>query len=344
MSHDGEASGLRGQESDWLPSRLPRLVLPSWLASVTVHALLLLVFATSLKSCATSGLTGEPDGKFREVGIFLKDTNKLVDQTEADEDADDQADQAQAAASVGLPAEAESFKVADTPPAKLNLPETADPVVGPGRGPVSPVPGDVDNMLKQSGISRPAQMPGLGQDNAEFGGIWEKGTRFVYVLDASGSMANDNAIGVAKMHLMASLQSLARTQQFQIIFYNETARAMTTRGEKQPKLYWADDRNRLLARQFISGIRADLGTRHMPAIKKALRMSPEVIFLLTDADEPRLDAGDLDEIKKLNQGGTRINCIEFGRGPDLGGDNFLKRLARQNGGKHRYQDVTQFGK
>jgi hypothetical protein len=36
-----------------------------------------------------------------------------------------------------------------------------------------------------------------------------------------------------------------------------------------------------------------------------------------------------------------INTIEFGVGPALDRDNFMKRLARQNAGRHVYVDVTQ---
>jgi Ca-activated chloride channel family protein len=174
-----------------------------------------------------------------------------------------------------------------------------------------------------------------------FFGLKETGTRFVYLLDSSGSMMNHNAIRVAKAELMASLQSLDATQQFQIIFYNTSAQSMTQRSDPE-KLYWATDINRTIARQFISGIQPDGGTSHVPAIKKALKFNPEVLFFLTDADEPQLSAAEMDEIHKLNRGGTRIHCVEFGKGPDLSVDNFLKKLARQNNGLYQYRDVTKF--
>ena len=54
------------------------------------------------------------------------------------------------------------------------------------------------------------------------------------------------------------------------------------------------------------------------------------------------------DIKQLNQGRTRIHCIEFGDGPPpsrVDPDNWLHRLARDNGGTYRYCDVNQlFGR
>ena len=92
------------------------------------------------------------------------------------------------------------------------------------------------------------------------------------------------------------------------------------------------------------GVQPDGGTDHMPALKKALRYQPDHLFFLTDADQPILSARELNEIKTLNAGRTKIHCVEFGKGSELSGDNFLKKLARDNGGTYRYRDVTRFGR
>src|SRR5690606_28779554 len=149
-------------------------------------------------------------------------------------------------------------------------------------------------------------------------------------------------IRVAKAELLASLRSLDATQQFQVIFYNQTPRPMRLKGAARAELYWASNINQTLASQDIAGVTPSGGTSHVPALKLALEMSPEVIFFLTDADEPRLSAADLNDLKRLNKGRSRIHCIEFGTGPELSLDNFLKRLARENGGISRYRDITRF--
>ena len=71
----------------------------------------------------------------------------------------------------------------------------------------------------------------------------------------------------------------------------------------------------------------------------ALRMGPDIIFFLTDADEPQLSAEELARVRRKNRN-TMINSIEFGFGPRRARTNFLQRLARQNGGRHVYVDVS----
>lgn len=176
-----------------------------------------------------------------------------------------------------------------------------------------------------------------------FFGHQVNGARFVYVLDASGSMFDYNAISVAKAELLASLQQLDSSQQFAVIFYNEKCHPLRT-PEGKEGLFWGTDTNRTFAGQFIRGIQPDGGTRHLDALLMALGYGPDVIFFLTDAGEPVLYPGDLDKIKKRNNGRSRIFTIEFGKGANLRTDNFLKKLARDNGGSHSYRDVQEFQK
>jgi hypothetical protein len=104
-------------------------------------------------------------------------------------------------------------------------------------------------------------------------------------------------------------------------------------------LVWGDDDGKQLATRFIAGIEADGGTRHLDALKLALQMQPDVIFFLTDADEPRLTRSELRQVRYWNNG-TTINAIEFGFGPSPGRDNFLRQLARQNSGAFAYVDIA----
>ena len=128
--------------------------------------------------------------------------------------------------------------------------------------------------------------------------------------------------------------------QFQIIFYNDRTSVFNPMPGQAPRLLLAEDYVKDSAERYVRGINAEGGTKHMPALKLALDMAPDVIFFLTDADDPQLTSAELAEIQRLNRAGTTINTIQFGAGSDPGGDNFLIRLARQNQGKHAYVDVT----
>ncbi len=183
-----------------------------------------------------------------------------------------------------------------------------------------------------------------GGFGAGFFGTRDAGMKVVFVVDASGSMNSYNAMQVAKKELMASLQSLDERQQFLIIFYDDAPHVLKLKNETKPTLALATDLNKTYARQQIAGVQPGAGTDHYPAVEMALKMNPEVIFFLTDAAEPAMHPADLEKVKRLNGGRARIHTIELGVGPELPEytSNFLRRLAQQNGGTHRYHDVTKF--
>jgi hypothetical protein len=94
----------------------------------------------------------------------------------------------------------------------------------------------------------------------------------------------------------------------------------------------------------VGGITADGGTDRLPALRAAVRMNPDVIFFLTDADDP-MPKSELEEIADLNRrAGVAISTIEFGRGPAKQPKNFLTELARITGGQYGYVDVTQLSR
>jgi hypothetical protein len=170
------------------------------------------------------------------------------------------------------------------------------------------------------------------------------GRKFVYVFDRSASMDGHGGapLAVAKRELLASLQDLDQTHQFQIIFYNERPRIFNPTGVLG-RLVFGTDQNKNLAEKFVGSITADGATQHEEALAMALKMAPDVIFFLTDADEPRMNSDQLARIARLNKG-TAINTIEFGFGPEVKRDNFLIKLAQQNAGQHVYVDVSKLQK
>ncbi|MEI8017861.1 MAG: hypothetical protein WCH39_06650 [Schlesneria sp.] len=182
--------------------------------------------------------------------------------------------------------------------------------------------------------------PGSGGHQTSFFGIKAPAKRIVYVIDASESMRQHDAMQFARQKLWDSLQDLTPTSQFQVIFFNVTNHAMNRPGERT-RLLPATSINLRLARQFLTGIQPDSGTNRMGALSLAFSYDPDVIYLLTDADAPELSAKDLWDLKRGNKRKAFVHVVEFGVGADLSSDNFLKKLARQNAGIHRYHDLTQ---
>jgi hypothetical protein len=179
--------------------------------------------------------------------------------------------------------------------------------------------------------------PGSGQASVRVFGVEGKGTKFVYVFDRSSSMEGA-PLATAKQQLIQSLESLKSVHQFHIIFFNQQMRNFDLSGGGR-RIAFATDRNKNLAARFVGGITADGGTDRFPALRAAIAMNPDVIFFLTDADDP-MPASELHEIAELNRrAGVVISTIEFGRGPAKQAKNFLTELARTTGGQYGYVDT-----
>ena len=80
------------------------------------------------------------------------------------------------------------------------------------------------------------------------------------------------------------------------------------------------------------------------ALRAALAMEPDAIFLLTDGGDPHPDTVVQKNIHKLAQGRTAIHCIQFGSGPLSEDDGFLGRFAQRNGGGWTYVDLSRRGR
>ena len=75
-------------------------------------------------------------------------------------------------------------------------------------------------------------------------------------------------------------------------------------------------------------IEPDGGTDPRPALKQAITLRPDAVFLLSDGDFPE---GTVEEIAKLNTRKVPIHCVDLAGG--LGGDQ-LKRIAAASGGQY----------
>jgi len=312
------------------------LAAPSWLASLLVHALLLLAVAWWLRGHQPSGPAADDE---RVVGLY---TGAAPEGPSGDGPSDAKADQPDQPSvpelAAGRPAEA-ALEVDQRPPVPLELPERASTRLGPAVA--LPQAGGLDARDLLRG-SRPAAGSGGGIGVASFFGNKATGRRFVYLLDASGSMYEHNAIAVAKAELLASLSQLTEEQEFQILFYNEIVVPMSA-PDQRSSMFRVNEINLNRAGQFVKGINPDLGTLHLPALEEALKYNADAIFFLTDAGEPPLHERDLAQLKRRNRQKIPIYATEFGKGPALRSETFwMKALAAQSGGTFSYRDVTAF--
>jgi len=311
-----------------------RPAVPSWLLSMVLHAAVLVAVALLLRPGPPRGAAGE---RTAEVGIVLKKQDGGENYYESQADSGQAQSTATDSASDGG-SESLAEMLSDQPPSDPSDMLPSALAIGPSSlegGGVGSAGG------ADRGTDGSTRGPLGGKARVSVFGLEGEGYKFAYVFDRSGSMGGSgrSALAAAKAQLIASLQSLERTHQFQIIFYNEKPWRFNPTGQPN-RLFFATERNKNLAAKFVGSITADGGTRHEDALLMAVRLQPDVIFFLTDADEPQLWPAQLEKIRR-RAGGIMIHTIEFGFGPQSNADNFLVKLARQNGGRHAYVDVSQ---
>ncbi|MCI0359727.1 MAG: VWA domain-containing protein [Planctomycetaceae bacterium] len=165
------------------------------------------------------------------------------------------------------------------------------------------------------------------------------GHSFVFVIDRSASMGAGGlgAIGAAAKELAAQLTSLSADQRVQVVAYNQSSVYFTGR-----ELIPATDENKQKLVKYIGEL-ADYGqTEHERGLVAALRLKPDVIFLLTDGGDPHLRPGQINFLAEQAGGETSIHCVHFGTGTEdaIPADHFLRRLAAETGGSYAFIAVA----
>ncbi len=169
---------------------------------------------------------------------------------------------------------------------------------------------------------------GLG---ADFFGLGGQGTSFVYVLDCSDSMNNEDRFRRAREELIYSIERLSAEQRFYVILYSDGAIPMD-----------ADDPVPAVPKEFAR-LRTWLeraepfgGTYPWPALEYAISLEPDAIYFLSDGEfEPNIISAVREKNKKsnLNPRQIPIHAIAFA---SQAGENQMKILARTSGGKYRF--------
>ena len=326
----------------------PKRSFSSWLLSLAAHLALLILMAALITSDKARGISE----RGREVGIALAEgegeATEYFDQADADRELD--ADGAE--------------ESSDTPPrdfvptqealAEVQLPDVALPgpaAAGPTDGLIPeleyvPAPRGSAPSQEEIAAARAADAlrrrqrgsPGPSTEVSLFGSAPAVGNSFVFVVDRSDSMGRDGlgVISRAKHEFRRALAALEPVHRFQIVAYNHEH--VFFGGTRE--LVSATEPNKQLIDQFMGGLAAFGATNHFSAVMAALHRSPDVVFLLTDGGNPTPSYPQMARMLKQARGQTTIHCIQFGRQPFDGEDNFLCRLARETGGSFRYVDVS----
>lgn len=157
-----------------------------------------------------------------------------------------------------------------------------------------------------------------------FFGLRARGQFFIYIIDGSGSMIDDNRFPRATIELRRSVMALRPPQKFEVIFFNEESIPMP--GGPIPRS--ADLESKNLLRSWLRLMDPGGGTDPLAAIKQALALRPDAVFLLSDGALPE---GTVGAVGRANTHKIPIHCVDLAGG--LGGDQ-LKQIATASGGNH----------
>ncbi|QDT57774.1 hypothetical protein SV7mr_02590 [Stieleria bergensis] len=326
-----------GQAARQPTLQTPHRQWPAMVLSGSFHLIVLILLLWTVAK-TTKGTGGAPD---RPIGIAV--VHRLPDrdvyqeaqtaqqqQTQQEQQALQQATMAAAAPPAG------NHDALDLDGILAAIEATPAPVGGSG------IAGDAAIGSGDLGSSQTEQsLPSTPTGTAELFGVSGSGRRYVYVMDRSDSMNGLSGLPLrsAKRELTRSLNSLTEKQQFQIIFYNDTASPFPTSSGITQMIDGQSDELKA-AERYIESMKAFGGTKHKTALLMALRMRPDVIFFLTDATMPRLSSSELRDVQmRADSAGTTIHSIEFGSQSSGAANSFLRELAAMNGGQYQYVDV-----
>jgi hypothetical protein len=172
---------------------------------------------------------------------------------------------------------------------------------------------------------------GTGEAGVSFCGVGSKGNRVVYVIDRSLSMGLNGTFRHACDQLLTSIEHLPAEARFQVLLYNRHAEPLRVNGSAD--LLAADSETRDHVCLLVRQARSEGATDHLEALKSALRLHPDVIYLATDADD--LTQKTIEAVTVYNKGKAVIHTIEVTRLLDAERTSLMKQLAHANGGAYR---------
>lgn len=211
--------------------------------------------------------------------------------------------------------------VIDSPQQDQIALEIPEPAVAPLSSPLEEselVLSDVVDTLAPMAMSDPYEsISGTGVDDtllaeieqlrgsgAQFFGIKGSGTRFVFIIDCSGSMDEYRRWRRAVRELKRSINNLVEPQQFLVLLYNSRCYTM---NDRPPKLVPASAENQRIAIRWLSRHEPLGSTFVSQALESAFELKPDAIFLLSDGefDDLQMVWTVLAHYNGINQGGVR---------------------------------------
>lgn len=178
-------------------------------------------------------------------------------------------------------------------------------------------------------------------NSTQFFGTEATGTRFVFVIDGSGSMTQGVRWRQAVREVEKSIGKLNENQQAMVLVYNFHTYPMFNTPPKDLKLLPVTDRFKKALSEWLGNVTPIGGTRPAHALEYSLSLKPDAIFFLSDgllADNSvqvlaRKNKA-RDSAKEGDEGKVPIHAVSLG--PDEAGAEIMKLIAENNEGQFNW--------
>ena len=155
----------------------------------------------------------------------------------------------------------------------------------------------------------------------------DPGMDYVFLLDISGSMANDAKLIISRQSLFAFIDELDPRDRFEVMTFNVQPHAVF--GEFRP----ADTESRAAARTFLDAQAAKGGTTLAPALTTAYRYGdpdrPLNVVILSDGMTEQKERRELVDLISQRPRHARVFCIGIGNEVNR---PLLEQMAEDSGG------------
>ena len=279
----------------------------AFLASVVVHVALLLTLALWV----------------REAGLPTAGIELIADRGEAS------SGELEELSTFELTPQAEPEQAAQAPPVaeQVNLDFELTQLFGP------PAEGNGLNpaLLTLSGKTVSSTLSQGSGRGATFFGSYAEGNRFIFVLDSSRSMQGDRWT-YACNELIDSLNKLNPDQEFYIICFDLKTSFLFNKAPPKAEYHLPTDAKIAQVRRWLRGRTLGRATMPAEALRAALELAPDAIFLLSDGE---LQDNSVAMLRRLNtkhsSASTQIPIHAIHLFSEFGRES-LEIIAFENGG------------
>ncbi len=170
---------------------------------------------------------------------------------------------------------------------------------------------------------------GGGGSGAGFFGVEARGSRFAFIVDVSGSMAEGEKMPTLRRELISSIMEMRDGTSFVVVPFSSGSFPLGG------KVQWRDSTpsSKKWAKGAIEILTPDGGTDPSASFQEVLvmRPRPDAIYFMTDGE---FDASVADLIKDMSKSvKTPIHCLCF---VSAASEELMKKIAKESGGTYHF--------